>query len=179
MRIHPMSNNRRAQPVSRQQQHLVKLIVVKGLSVAEAGRRCGYSTRQAAHLAYRNLLKRVGKAMIDVGYPIDRLMTEKLIPLLSAKEIRFFQHQGVIMETREVEALGIQARVAIALMEAADAAARDEADRNSGDHRPGQVTVNMVVASADDAKEIMDFLARLSPDRERPLLDAALDENEG
>src|SRR5690348_16956355 len=98
-----MPNN--AQPVSRQQERLLKLIVVKGLSVSKAGRQCGYSTRQAAHIAYRNLLKRVGKAMIDVGYPVDRLLTEKIIPLMSAKETKFFQHQGVIMETREVEAL--------------------------------------------------------------------------
>ena len=160
------------QPVSKQQKRLLKLVLVNGMSIGEAARKSGYSTIEAGYLAYANLRKRLGNAQIDVGLPIERLLVQKLIPLLDAKATKFFQSNGVIMETRDVEALGIQSRVAMFLAQAADDAARD-AERETG-HSPsgGGFTVNLVIADTTTALAVAERLASVGRYNRQPVLDA-------
>lgn len=61
------------------------------------------------HQNYRKLQDRIEKWMDEIGLSENQLKI-KLLSLLDAKETRFFQKDGVVTETRTVEALEIQRR---------------------------------------------------------------------
>ena len=165
------------QPVTDRQKKLLRNIIKKG--VTEAGRRAGYSCKQASNIAYHSLMRRAGLAMIDVGYPVDRLLTEDLLPLLKATETRFFQSGGVVMETREVAALDIRLRAGLGLLGAYDAAARDAERTDHPEFQVGGPTVNLVITEPGVAAAIAERLSGIGRYSGQPVLDVPVDENAG
>ncbi len=82
----------------------------KSNSVAEAGEKAGYSDRTAAHRALKNVSERTPEVLERLGLTVEHVVDNCLRPLLGAKETKFFANQGIVMETREVEAQDIRLR---------------------------------------------------------------------
>jgi len=82
----------------------------KSKSVAEAGAKAGYATRVEAHKALKNLTERAPEILERLGLTIEHVANNCLRPLLEAKETKFFANQGIVMETRDVDALDIRLR---------------------------------------------------------------------
>src|SRR5690242_3719549 len=81
--------------------------VANGATVSEAGRRAKYSTAQAAHFAWKRLRVEAIRALERQGMPVENLV-KKLIAKAEAKEMKFYPHNGVVIDTREVEAHAVQ-----------------------------------------------------------------------
>lgn len=79
-------------------------------SVAEAGERAGYFDRQTAHRALKGISERAPEVLERLGLTIEHIADKCLRPLLEAKETKFFSDKGVVIETRDVDALGIRLR---------------------------------------------------------------------
>lgn len=79
-------------------------------SVAEAGARAGYFDRPTAHRALKSISERAPEVLERLGLTIEHVANNCLRPLLEAKETRFFQKDGIVMEERDVEALDIRLR---------------------------------------------------------------------
>jgi hypothetical protein len=78
-------------------------------SVSEAGRRAGYSDAPTAHRALATIRKKMPDVLDRHGLTAD-FAAQKCLKLMDAKETRFFAKDGIVMETREVEALDVQLR---------------------------------------------------------------------
>jgi hypothetical protein len=88
----------------------------QGMTITEAGTFAGYKHRQAAHRAFRSIQLQLPEALERAGYSVDQVLTEvfeKLREKLEAKETKFFQYRGIVLETREVEDHWIQLRAAV------------------------------------------------------------------
>jgi hypothetical protein len=79
-------------------------------SVAQAGKRAGYSDRKAAHRALKNVSERAPEVLERLGLTVEHVVDKCLRPLMEAKETKFFANQGVVLDSREVEALDIRLR---------------------------------------------------------------------
>jgi hypothetical protein len=79
-------------------------------SVAEAGTKAGYACRQDAHRALKSVAERAPEVLERLGLTIEHVADKCLRPLLDAKETKFFASNGVVMETRDVEASDIRLR---------------------------------------------------------------------
>jgi hypothetical protein len=79
-------------------------------SVAEAGERAGYSDRKAAHRALKSVSEHAPEVLERLGLTVEHVVDKCLRPLLEAKERKFFANQGLVLDTREVEALDIRLR---------------------------------------------------------------------
>jgi hypothetical protein len=79
-------------------------------SVAEAGKKAGYPYRQDAHRALKSIAERAPEVLERLGLTIEHVADKCLRPLLKAKETKFFADKGVVIETRDVEALDIRLR---------------------------------------------------------------------
>ena len=78
-------------------------------SVSEAGRKAGYSDAPTAHRALATIREKMPDVLDRHGLTAD-YAAQKCLKLMDAKETRFFAKDGIVMETREVEALDIQLR---------------------------------------------------------------------
>lgn len=58
---------------------------------------------------YRKLQDRIELWLDEVGFS-DAALKRKTLQLMSAKETKFFQHEGFVVDQKEVEALGIQTK---------------------------------------------------------------------
>ena len=72
---------------------------------------------------------------------------------LTAKETKFFQHQGEVQETREIEAHGIQLAAARELVDLVGQIAALEAKKNEGAKTKGPINVQVNVPSAPQSYE--------------------------
>jgi len=79
-------------------------------SISEAGAAAGYSDRTAASRALKTIGERAPEVLERLGLNIEHVVNNCLRPLLEAKETKFFANQGVVLDTREVEALDIRLR---------------------------------------------------------------------
>lgn len=79
------------------------------LNPTESARLAGYSNPKAAGVAnmnkYRTTVDHFSRSALDPDS-----LKEKVESLMEAKETKFFANKGVVMDEREVEALGIQVR---------------------------------------------------------------------
>ena len=74
-------------------------------TITEAARRAGYSDKnlsQSGHQALKAIRLRMPELMDDFGLTESALIEKYLVPLLSAKTTRYFQHQGMVKQKREV-----------------------------------------------------------------------------
>ena len=78
-------------------------------SVSEAGRKAGYCDAPTAHRALATIREKMPDVLDRHGLTAD-FAAQKCLKLTDAKETRFFAKDGMVMETREVEALDIQLR---------------------------------------------------------------------
>jgi hypothetical protein len=78
-------------------------------SVAEAGRKAGFANRQEAHKALDSIREKMPDVLERHGLTAD-FAADKCRQLMNAKETRFFAKDGMVWETREVEALDVQLR---------------------------------------------------------------------
>ena len=83
----------------------------KGMSITDAARNAGYSLKrpgQSGYQALKQIQERMPQVLERHGLTDDALIEKYLKPLLVAKETKFFAHQGEVIETRDVAALGIR-----------------------------------------------------------------------
>jgi len=79
-------------------------------SVAEAGEKAGYYDRKTAHRALKSVSERAPEVLERLGLTIEHVADKCLRPLLEARETKFFANAGIVLDTREVEALDIRIR---------------------------------------------------------------------
>jgi len=81
----------------------------KTKSAKAAGYRCKNEESFASigHQNFRKLRDTIEKWLDDQGLSEAALKT-KMISLLNAKEVKFFQHEGIVSDQREVEAIETQ-----------------------------------------------------------------------
>lgn len=79
-------------------------------SVSEAGEKAGYYDRQTAHRALKGIAERAPEVLERLGLTIEYVADKCLRPLLEAKETKFWADKGIVMETREVDALDVRLR---------------------------------------------------------------------
>ena len=79
-------------------------------TVAEAGEKAGFACRQSAHEAFKGITERAPEVLERLGLTYDYILDKCLRPLLEARETKFFQKEGIVMQEKEVEALDIRLR---------------------------------------------------------------------
>lgn len=104
-----MKDKNGKQKLTVKQARLIKALPVS-VSVAEAGEKAGYHHRQTTHRALKAVSERAPEVLERLGLTIEHVADKCLRPLLDAKKTEFFQHQGIVMTEREVEALEIRLR---------------------------------------------------------------------
>ena len=84
--------------------------VAQGLTLREAGEKAGYpqnSARSSAWKAMQTIKRKAPEVFDKAGLTLESL-AEDVNRLRRAKEKRFFAHQGVVLDTKKVEALSVQ-----------------------------------------------------------------------
>src|SRR6267378_3312620 len=99
---------RKRRELTLKQAKLVKALPTSA-SISEAGRKAGYAHRQDAHRAFESIREKMPDVLERHGLTAD-FAADKCLQLMNAKETRFFAKDGMVMETREVEALDVQLR---------------------------------------------------------------------
>jgi hypothetical protein len=99
---------RRGRGLTLKQARLVKELPTAD-SVSDAGRKAGYSDAPTAHRALASIREKMPDVLDRHGLTAD-FAAQKCLKLMDAKETRFFAKDGLVMETREVEALDVQLR---------------------------------------------------------------------
>jgi phage terminase small subunit len=88
--------------------------IASGMNVSEAGRAAGYSNAQSAHRSLNRIRLQLPDILESMNVPVEKVI-KKLAAKMEAKETLHFTHQGIVMETRHVEAHAIQLRAAVEL----------------------------------------------------------------
>ena len=118
-----------------------------------AARAAGYPDKSCGQIGWENYKKlenRIATWTEEVGLSEKRLK-QKLLSLTEAKETKFFQHEGIVTQQVEVEALGIQ-RLAL-----------DMALKVKGMYAPDRVQVEDVTpVSSEDRKALKDMARSLA-----------------
>jgi hypothetical protein len=81
-----VKKKRRSRAVNPKSPKLLERIA-QGMSIAEAGRRAGYTTRSASHRAYERLELEIPDRLNALGCPVDKVLAQ-LISKLEAKETK-------------------------------------------------------------------------------------------
>lgn len=90
--------------LSDQQRSLVKFLA-KGMSLTDAALKAGYSPECAGQSGYQALkaIRRKMPALLDSKGLTDEALIEKYLkPALEAKETKFFAHEGIVKDEREL-----------------------------------------------------------------------------
>ena len=103
------SKSVRGEKLTSKQKKLVEALPVTS-SIAEAGTVAGYSDRTAASRALKSISERAPEVLERLGLTIEHVVDKCLRPLLQAKETKFFASNGIVLDTKEVEALDIRIR---------------------------------------------------------------------
>jgi hypothetical protein len=86
-----------------------------GMNITEAGRSAGYGTPQAAHRAVKQIRLGAPELLDLVGLPAEKVLRETFLPATKAMETKFFSHQCIVLEKREVINHDIRPRAGIEL----------------------------------------------------------------
>ena len=103
------SKSVKGEKLTSKQKKLVEALPVTS-SIAEAGTVAGYSDRTAASRALKSISERAPEVLERLGLTIEHVVDKCLRPLLEAKETKFFASNGIVLDTKEVEALDIRIR---------------------------------------------------------------------
>jgi len=130
------------------------------LSNIEAARAAGYKTKNELSLAqigYQNSKKLSDKLndwMDEVGLS-DAVLKKKLLSLMEATETKFFQHEGVVTDQREVAAIETQRRTLDMALKVKDLYAPKKFEHTGKDQGPISVEAK-VSLDLDAIKEAID-----------------------
>jgi hypothetical protein len=83
--------------------------LIKGKTITDAARDAGYSEdypRQAGSQALEQIKAKMPDILDKHGLTSDALIVKYLRPALRAKETKFFQHEGMVTDKRDVKAWG-------------------------------------------------------------------------
>jgi hypothetical protein len=79
--------------------------LLSGSTITEAARRAGYSEKnlaQSGHQALKAIRLRMPELMDDAGLTERTLIEKYLVPVLSAKNTKYFQYRGKVTDKRTV-----------------------------------------------------------------------------
>jgi len=89
--------------------------LIEGKSETEVLRSVGYSNTSALNgkkeIFNNPVMKKIFTEVLEKAGLSDAYLAERIKQLSEAKETKFFQEKGIVIETREVEALGIQSNM--------------------------------------------------------------------
>jgi hypothetical protein len=114
--------------------------IAAGDNIAEAGRKAGYGRPQSAHYALNRMGAVLPALLLKLGIPPEKILL-KFKQKLEAKETQFWAKEGIVTDSREVEAHDVQ-------LHAADSLARiwRITPRNNGvDEEGGQVVTGLTI----------------------------------
>jgi hypothetical protein len=142
----PTENNRKRKPTPRQAALLKDL--TKGMSVADAARKAGYSEtvpRQSGHQALKQMAHSMPEVMERQGLTDDALIDKYLRPALSAKETEFAKFEGKITDSVDVIAWSprLTALDLAFRLKGSNAPTKAEADVNVDDVRVSIVRIGL------------------------------------
>jgi len=130
--------------------------VASGMNVSEAGRAAGYANAQSAHRSLHRIRRQLPDILEKMNIPVEKVV-KKLKAQMEATKTLYFTHQGVVMETRHVEAHAIQLRAAVELAKMLGFYPR----ANTSTHEfepdnkvPGRISLTIVVGTPEEAKEL-------------------------
>ena len=144
----------------------------KGMSITDAARKAGYTTKhpgQAGHQALEGIRLKFPHLLDKHGLTDEALIEKYLKPLLKAKETKFFAFQGEVIETHDVEALGIRKE------------ALDMTFRLKGSYAPtniehtGQIIHEITSLEREMAKESLQKIRALQSSSKHPLIAEIVD----
>jgi hypothetical protein len=166
---------------SRQRTKLLQS-VASGMNVSEAGRAAGYSNPQSAHRSLHRIRLQLPEILEKMNLPVEKVI-KKLAAKMEAKETKFFEHGGIVMETRNVEAHDIQLRAAIefakiyGLYPKTNGHNEENADSGEGT----TININLGFLSPERAEAVFAAARErvCGGNSEQPILDAAPDQDQG
>jgi hypothetical protein len=103
------SNGKKKAKLTVRQSRLLKAIP-HSKTLSEAGAKAGFSCRQSAHESFQAIAEKAPEVLQRLGLTTEYVLDKYLRPLLEAKETKFFQNQGIVMQEKEVDALDIRLR---------------------------------------------------------------------
>jgi len=155
--------------------------VAAGKTLAQAGRAVGYparSARQGAFQAMQAVRDRAPEVFHRMGLTLESL-AEDVNRLRHAKETKFFASKGIVLDSREVDALSIQVS-AVDMALRTHGAYKDIEDAASKGHdQTSRNTVCLVVSDERAAATLARLFAPRSPAGPIIDVDAAVDEDLG
>ena len=136
---------------------------MEGATLEEATRTAGYAPhRQQGFKVEQRIAEKAPEVFNRIGLTVERF-GKKLEQLLDAKEVKHFANKGIVLDTKEVEALDIQSR-------AVDMGLRTHGAYKQGEEDKGQAQadrhmVTVFVADEEEAARLAQLLsARVVPE---------------
>lgn len=99
-------------PITTKQAKYFKLLC-QGVPATQAALKAGYTSKnpaQAGYAASKSIRARIQKGLFEAGLTPEGLIHKHLVPALKAKETKFFQHEGMVTDSRDVVAWDIRLR---------------------------------------------------------------------
>jgi phage terminase small subunit len=129
--------------------------VASGLNVSEAGRAAGYSNAQSAHRSLHRIRLQLPEILEKMNVPVEKVI-KKLSSKMEAKETLHFTHQGIVMETRHVEAHAVQLRAAVELAKIIGLypSVINAADESEAEKKVPGIQLTFVVGTPEEAKAL-------------------------
>ena len=89
--------------------------LIKGSTETEALKIAGYSDSYIHsgkdNILHNPVMQATFNMVLESAGVTDNLIADKIRSLIDAKEVKFYAHQGIVTDQREVEALSIQAQM--------------------------------------------------------------------
>ena len=89
--------------------------LIKGSTETEALKIAGYSDSYIHsgkdNILHNPVMQKTFNTVLESAGVTDSLLADKIRSLIDAKEVKFYAHQGIVTDEREVEALSIQAQM--------------------------------------------------------------------
>jgi hypothetical protein len=165
---------RRSRSVWNQKRVRLAKGIAQEVNISDAGRCAGYSRASSAHRAHERFTLEIPDKLKALGCPVERVL-QKIISKLDARETRFFQKDGMVIETRQVVAHDVQLDASKTLLKLFNAF---PAEGDSHSPHAGGPSFNLVIADAGVAEAILERLARQSGGDFATRVGAALDQDE-
>jgi hypothetical protein len=172
-----MTKKRNSASTNEKRTKLIKELA-KGKNVSEAGRAAGYSAPQAAHRALSRMRIYLPEILARLDLSVEKVLM-KFKDQLEAKETKFFAHEGIVVDSREVVAHDIQHLAADKLAKIYGLYPHNGHDQDTDRDRPGRITIQVAITDSRTAETLMGLVSALSANRERPVLDATPHEDQG
>jgi hypothetical protein len=137
---------------------------IAGKSKTEAAKVAGYSPKNLAQSAYQaeKLMEEKVSDLYDRhGLTDDAIIENHLLPLLNAEETKFFAHNGRVVSTRRVKALGIRLPAVRLLAEMKGMLKKESENLGpnfkvviiNAEHRPPRPAVSVTIPTLDQEKK--------------------------